>query len=49
MEISRNCAAAKNKPNREHICTGCDCPCHHVAAPPDFRALVEALKEEDQS
>lgn len=45
VELSSNCRAARGKPNRLHVCSGCrDCPCHAVPAPPDFRQRVEAAK-----
>lgn len=43
--ISTNCRRNRALPNREHGCTGCDCTCHHTAAPRDFRALVAEFKE----
>ena len=50
MLLSRICAAAQGDPNRAHRpCTGCDCTCHHVAAPADFRALVEAAREDQET
>ena len=45
-DISANCRRAKGAPNRTHVCTGCDCSCHHVTPPADFRELVEQAKEE---
>ncbi len=47
--ISAACADATRAglPPERHHCTGCPaCPCHHVTAPLDFRALVEARKAE---
>lgn len=46
-DISANCRRQQGKPNSTHECTGCDCRCHHLAAPPDFRTLVETLKAEE--
>jgi len=42
--LSANCRARQDQPNRLHHCTGCDCTCHHKAAPPDFRDMVAAAK-----
>jgi hypothetical protein len=49
VDVTPNCrtAAAAGLPNRQHHCTGCDCPCHHVPAPAGFRALVEATRRRD--
>lgn len=44
--ISANCRRNRDQPNREHACTGCNCQCHTVAAPPNFRELVQTLKED---
>lgn len=47
--ISANCRRNRAQPNREHACTGCSCHCHHVPAPPDFRALVQAATSKDDN
>lgn len=46
--FSLNCRRAQGEPNRTHVCTGgtCECRCHAVPPPEDFRALVEQAKEE---
>lgn len=44
--MTPNCLAAQGRPNREHYCTGgnCDCSCHAVPPPDNFRELVEQAK-----
>lgn len=47
MATSLVCQKARDRPNRDHVpCTGCDCTCHHVKPPADFRRLVEAARTE---
>jgi hypothetical protein len=43
--ISANCRENRDRPNRTHVCTGCDCHCHHVVIPPGFRTMYERRKE----
>lgn len=43
--LSRNCADAQaaGVPNESHAhCTGCDCLCHHIPMPRDFRERIPA-------
>jgi hypothetical protein len=42
--LSRNCRDHQEQANRTHDCRGCDCRCHHVPAPANLRAIVEAAK-----
>lgn len=46
LDVSPNCQANRDRQKRYHDCTGCDCWCHHVASPPDLRAIYEAAKQE---
>lgn len=45
--LSRNCADAQAAgiPNESHVhCTGCECQCHFVPMPRDFRERLEAAR-----
>jgi hypothetical protein len=47
MHLSQHCARSQGEP-KPHGCSAgvCECPCHAVAPPADFRAQVEAAKAE---
>jgi hypothetical protein len=46
VDLSPNCRDAAGRPRAEHACTGCECACHAVAPPVDFRQQVERAREQ---